>query len=114
MANILIVDDAPDILQVLKFILKKQGHEVVTAENGQQALIKAREITSLTIACVDLNLPDTTGSLLANALKALIPGIKIVMLSGQEGIDSTTMGVDACLLKPFTSDQIKLTLEKLI
>ena len=38
MADILIVDDAADIIQILGFILKKQGHTVISAADGAQAL----------------------------------------------------------------------------
>ena len=41
MANILIVDDATDILQVLGFVLKKQGHTVSAAMNGADAINRA-------------------------------------------------------------------------
>ena len=111
MANILIVDDAPDIIQVLAFVLKKQGHLVVSAVNGTDALARAKEIDGLKIAFVDLNLPDMTGAQLAAALRKQHEGIKIIMLSGQEGVDAAAFGVDAFMLKPFTSDQIKKKLE---
>ena len=51
------------------------------------------------------------GSQLAAELKKLKEGIKVIMLSGREGADVPSLGVDAFMLKPFTSDQIKETLE---
>ena len=114
MAQILIVDDAPDIVQVLGFVLKKQGHVITSAGNAAEALSQARSMQGLNIAFVDFNLPDMTGSQLAAELRKQNQGIKIIMLSGQEGVDTETLGVDAFMLKPFTSDQIKKILEGFI
>jgi CheY-like chemotaxis protein len=114
MAEILIVDDAEDILQVLGFVLKKQGHSVVAAVDGGQALAKARENQELKVAFVDFNLPDMQGGHLAVELKKINNGIKVIMLSGREGVDAAGLGVDAFILKPFTSDQIKKILERFL
>jgi len=107
MANILIVDDAADITMVLGFLLKKQGHTVTSAVNGTQALACAKQMEGLSIAFVDYHLPDMTGTQLTAELKKQQKGIKVILLSGEEGVDLKAVGVDAFVPKPFTPDQIK-------
>jgi CheY-like chemotaxis protein len=111
MANILIVDDSPDILLVLGFLLKKQGHAVVTAEDGVQALTCARTMEGLSLAFVDYHLPDMNGPQLTAELKKQREGIKVVLVSGEEGVDLQAAGADAFVLKPFTSDQVRKVID---
>jgi len=113
MANILIVDDSPDVLLVLGFLLKKQGHTVVSAEDGAQALTQAQAMEGLSLAFVDYHLPDMTGTQLTAALRAQHQGIKVVLVSGEEGVDLQTVGADAFVLKPFASDQVRNVIDSL-
>ena len=40
MAKVMVVDDENDVVELIKFMLEKDGHQVVTASNGQEALDK--------------------------------------------------------------------------
>ena len=42
-AKILLVDDEPDILEIVSYNLKNEGYQVYTAENGEEALKKAKK-----------------------------------------------------------------------
>ncbi|MBP2681222.1 MAG: response regulator transcription factor, partial [Candidatus Krumholzibacteriota bacterium] len=42
--RILVVDDEPHIVQILKFTLEREGYQVFTADNGQKALERVREV----------------------------------------------------------------------
>ena len=98
MANILIVDDAVDITQILGFVLKKLGHTVIAAADGAEALAKSKGV-NVPVAFLDFNLPDITGPQLGMELRKELPGIKIILLSGQEGVDVAQLGVDAFIRK---------------
>lgn len=58
--NILVVDDEPDIRELIEYNLKKEGYRVATAANGKQAIVQAkREIPDLII--LDIMMPEMDG-----------------------------------------------------
>ena len=65
----LIVDDEPDILEILKYNLSKEGYEVVTAKNGDEALEKARR-TQPDLVILDVMMPQKTGVEVCQILRA--------------------------------------------
>src|SRR5882672_47713 len=58
--KVLIADDEPDILEILKYNLSKDGYEVFTAKNGDEALEKARR-TQPDLVVLDIMMPGKTG-----------------------------------------------------
>ena len=60
MANILVVEDEQDLLQVMSLKLRREGHSVFTAENGQDALLKVDEY-ALDLVILDVMLPEMSG-----------------------------------------------------
>jgi CheY-like chemotaxis protein len=60
MPKILVVDDEPDALEVLEFNLKNAGYEVSTADDGEAALKKARQLLP-DLILLDLMLPEVDG-----------------------------------------------------
>ena len=60
MTKILVVDDEPDALELVGFNLKSAGFEVVTADDGAEAIKKARE-TAPDLILLDVMLPEVDG-----------------------------------------------------
>ena len=60
MPKILVVDDEPDAVELIKFNLKAAGYEVITAADGDEALKKARAILP-DLIILDLMLPEVDG-----------------------------------------------------
>ena len=58
--KVLIADDEPDILEILKYNLAGQGYEVVTAKDGDEALEKAKRFQPELIV-LDVMMPRKTG-----------------------------------------------------
>src|ERR1700741_1269466 len=58
--KVLIADDEPDILEILKYNLSNEGYEVVTAKDGDEALEKARR-TQPDLVVLDVMMPKKTG-----------------------------------------------------
>ncbi|MFM8372080.1 MAG: response regulator transcription factor, partial [Bacteroidota bacterium] len=68
--KILIVDDEPDILEFLKYNLKREGYDVVTAPDGKQALaVAAAEKPDLII--LDIMMPEMDGVEACNRLRSM-------------------------------------------
>ena len=59
-AKILIVDDEPDILELLKYNLKKEGYQVETADDGRKAVSKAKEFLP-NLILLDIMMPQQDG-----------------------------------------------------
>lgn len=102
---VLVVDDEEDILELVKYNLKKEGFDVECAENGIQALEMARESTPDVIV-MDIMMPEMDGIQASRQLRehALLRTIPILMLTAKsdesdqvEGLDA---GADIYLTKP--------------
>ncbi len=111
MTKILIAEDEPDIRELVAFMLRFAGYEVVTASNGEEAVQGAtREIPDLIL--MDVRMPRMTGYEACRIMKAspTLQDIPVVFLSakGQEseiqsGLDA---GAEEYLLKPFSPDEL--------
>jgi DNA-binding response OmpR family regulator len=111
MAKILIAEDEPDIRELVAFMLKFAGYEVVAAANGEDAVRAAwRERPDLVL--MDVRMPRMTGYDACRMMKANpdLRDVPVVFLSakGQEseiqsGLDA---GAEAYLLKPFSPAEL--------
>lgn len=103
MNGILIVDDDPVFSEVLAGALKRRGYEARTADNAETALARARE-GDISRVVLDLRLTAENGLELIPALCALIPGVRIVVLTGYASIatavEAIKLGAHHYLTKP--------------
>jgi len=104
--EIMIVDDEPQVAEVLATSLKRQGHSTTVVHSGREALeIYAREPVDLVVT--DLGMPGMTGLVLAAEIKRqrLVP---VVLLTGwADELDAShATGVDVVLAKPFTREKL--------
>ena len=105
--RILIADDSPNIREILKISLEADGHTVLLAEDGEQALSQVvQEKPDLLI--MDVMMPMMTGFEAVTRLKAdpQTADIPVVMLSAKsqeyEQNEGLTRGAVKYLCKPFT------------
>jgi CheY-like chemotaxis protein len=111
MAKILIAEDEPDIRELVAFMLRFAGYEVLAAANGEEAVQTAtREIPDLIL--MDVRMPRMTGYDACRVMKSNpdLRDVPVVFLSakGQEseiqsGLDA---GAEEYLLKPFSPDEL--------
>ena len=106
MAKILVVDDKPNMLTLLESILCKDGHEVVKAENGSEALRLYGEQGHIDLVISDLVMPQMDGRELFLQLKALNPSVPFVILTSfgtiKTAVEVTREGVfDFVTKSPF-------------
>jgi two-component system nitrogen regulation response regulator NtrX len=108
--TILIVDDEESICQTLSGILADEGHEVVTAASGEEALrVVEEELPSLVL--LDIWLPGIDGIDVLKAIKAGHSQIHVIMMSGHGTIETA---VKATKLGAFDFIEKPLSLEKVI
>lgn len=104
--RILIVDDEPDLLSVLRFGLEVEGFEVIDASDGEQGLSKARECMP-DLMVLDLMLPKLDGYKVCRSLKfdERYKKIPIFILSARSGETdrklAIDLGADAFITKPY-------------
>ena len=115
--KILIIEDEGDICFLLSTILRQEQLEIDTVQTLAQATIFLKEETP-DLVFLDNNLPDGVGMDLIEPMKKNYPGIKIVMITGNNVTTdrkrALNKGVDVFLAKPFTSAQIYDAVEELI
>lgn len=117
MERILIIEDNPLIIKSLQFKLNRDGYEVVTAEDGREAM-KILTEQSFDLILTDLMLPFITGNQLIKYVKENLPGIPIIVLSTskQENIimDAFNLGVDDFITKPFNPNELSLRVKRFL
>jgi CheY-like chemotaxis protein len=109
MATILVVDDEPGLRAVLSGILKSQGYNVLTAENGTIALSTVKQ-SNPDAMFLDIRLPDMDGLQILEEVKKTNPGIPVIMCSGFSDVESAVqtvkMGAFDYISKPFKRDEV--------
>jgi YesN/AraC family two-component response regulator len=120
MAKILIIDDDPSILTMLKRMLEKAGYEVDIANNGSEGLEKI-ECCPPDLLVTDIVMPEKEGLELIFYLRRKNPGLKIVAISGggrfnYEGYltSAKLLGADLTFQKPFVHKEFIQAISDLI
>ncbi|MFI7579189.1 response regulator transcription factor [Kocuria sp. M1N1S27] len=108
-AKLLVVDDEPNILELLATSLRFAGFEVVTAANGRDALAKA-ESEDPDLAVLDVMLPDMDGFSVTRKLRASGRLFPILFLTAKDETEDKVMGLtvggDDYVTKPFSLDEV--------
>ncbi|MDH7568630.1 MAG: response regulator [Armatimonadota bacterium] len=119
MARILLVDDEPNIVKLTALHLRRQGHEVLSAENGVEALEKASsERPDLII--LDVMMPVMDGFDALRALKKAeatrtIPVLMLTCRTLDEDVAHGVMeGADLYMTKPFEMSRLLLAVERIL
>lgn len=84
MARILVADDAPAVLDVLDDILTLEGHQVVRATSGQEALRKFEE-SSPELAVIDVMMPDMDGLVVLDTVRRMSGDVPVILITGLVG-----------------------------
>ena len=115
--RILVVDDDPDIRQVLRDRLESYGYLVETAADGRAAL-KELERFSFSGVFLDIRMPGMDGLEVLGRIRDLHPSVPVVMVTAANARESAAVaisaGAQAYLLKPFDAAQIKQAAERCI
>ena len=113
--KILVVDDEPLVCDAVKMLLEFDGHEVVTAGNGKEALALFDQ-GGFDLVITDYTMPGMKGDELALALKARRPGQPVVMLTAHAEMLKTEAvplaGVDQLVSKPFQLADLRAAIQK--
>jgi two-component system phosphate regulon response regulator PhoB len=117
--TVLVIEDEPDVLDLLRLHLRKAGYTVMEAVDGIDGLKKARE-KHPAIIVLDLMLPEMRGEDVCRQLKAreATARIPIIMLTAkgrpEDRVAGLELGADDYLTKPFSPRELILRLQLLL
>jgi len=117
--KILIVDDEPNIVMPLEFLMRRQGYDVRVAGDGEEAL-EAVAAFGPDLVLLDVMLPRRSGYEVCQLLRQRPEWqhIKVVMLTAKgrdvEVAKGRAMGADAYVTKPFSSRELVDQVERLL
>jgi DNA-binding NtrC family response regulator len=108
--RILVVDDAPDTLEVLERNLTAQGFEVFTAPSVREA-VKVLEARSVEVVITDLKMPGVSGLELVRHVRENYRDTEALMITGyptvEGAVQAVKSGADNFLPKPFTDEELQ-------
>ncbi len=119
MSKVLVVDDEPDIVELVAFIFRKRGHEVITASNGCEALTRARA-GAPDVIVLDVMLPEMDGFTVCEILRRdpATANVPIILLTARPGELCRVIGLDAgandYLTKPFSPRELERRVQVLL
>ncbi|WP_200978540.1 response regulator transcription factor [Echinicola sp. 20G] len=118
MKDILVIEDDQLILKMVEFRLKKEGHNVSIAEDGNQG-IQALEDNCPDLIITDIMVPFKSGIEIIEFAKSKYPHCPIIVLSAlgeEEGtvMEAFNMGVSDFVPKPFNPNELAIRVRRLI
>jgi PAS domain S-box-containing protein len=115
--DVLVVDDDPDINQILADLLVHEGYQAQVARNGNEAIAKGRQ-QHFGAVFLDLGLPDIDGITVLQSLLEIDPKLPVIVLTAYKNdekmISCLSKGAFAYLTKPFNAAELKATLRRAV
>jgi DNA-binding response OmpR family regulator len=107
--RILAIEDEPAILRMLERGLTAAGHQVLTADNGEDGAILAVE-EGVDVVLLDIGLPELDGYEVLSRIRGRMPELPVLMLTARDDIDNKVRaldrGADDYLTKPFAFEEL--------
>ncbi len=115
--TILVADDEPNLRRVLGAILKREGHRVLTASDGNQAWeLLNRSDSKVETLITDLRMPGMDGMQLLKKVGQEYPEVPVIILTAHGSVDNAVaavkLGAFDYIEKPFEQEQIKQVIGK--
>ncbi|MQX36511.1 response regulator transcription factor [Roseospira navarrensis] len=110
--RLLIAEDEPSILESLVFILGREGYDIVTARDGQDALDRLKEADAPGLVILDVMLPTLSGFDVLKAVRAdpALAAVPVLMLTAKgQARDrqmAEQMGASVFIAKPFSNQDV--------
>lgn len=115
--KILVAEDEPIMQKTIALRLRKDGHEVVTTDNGREALSLISEQPP-DLIITDIMMPYASGLEIVSAVNLLEKKIPVIVLSamGQENVvlEAFNLGADDFISKPFSPNELSMRVKRLM
>jgi diguanylate cyclase (GGDEF)-like protein len=114
-AKVLIVDDVPDTVEIIKKLLEYEGYEVLTAHTGEEGVGLALEAVP-DIVVLDINLPGMDGNEALRQIRTRNPDQSVIMLTAYATVDNAIQalkdGASEFIRTPFENDHPVYVIQK--
>lgn len=120
MSSILIVDDSPAVLKIVRLALSSQGHEIIICQTGESALETLKANPNIVLGIFDFNMPGLAGVDLIRETKKIKTNSKfrVLVLSSEsksEIISKALLeGADGWFIKPFKNEELIKKVSELV
>jgi len=115
MANVLVVDDDPAVLEILTAYLQAEGHRVLTASDGAEG---ERLLGAVDLAILDWMLPGATGLDLTKTVRERYPQLPVLLLTArgeeEDRVRGLRTGADDYVVKPFSPREVMARVSALL
>ena len=115
--RILVVDDEPDIRNVLRLLLTARGYIVEEAANGREALEQVQKGVAFDLIILDIMMPEMNGVDACAALREISSAPVLFLTAKDQDVDKQEAfhsGGDDYLVKPFSNQELFLRVEALV
>jgi two-component system cell cycle sensor histidine kinase/response regulator CckA len=117
-ATILVVDDEPDLRDLIKTCLEIKGFDVITAANGLDGLQRYKENKDhVQVVVTDLDMPAMNGSDMIREIFGITPAMKVIVASGNDAHYAKTHETwesTFCLPKPYSARELTNAVRSLL
>jgi two-component system response regulator AtoC len=114
-AHLLVVDDDPITINLLKEVLSKEGYDVTTALSGEEAIARGTD-NLFDIVITDVRMGDKDGMEVLRSFKKIAPETTVIMITAfgsiETAIEAIREGAFDYISKPFKLDEIKFTIRR--
>ena len=115
-ATIIIVDDEPDLLDLLKLILtEKTNHKILTTSDPRQAIEWCKAYNA-DLLISDLRMPEMEGIELLKIIKQMDPDLPLILITAfgtiESAVEAMRLKAFDYITKPFKKEQILVTVDK--
>jgi len=112
--NILLIDDDEIVLETVSLLLASEGHTVIPATSGREAIDRLEGGALVDLVLTDLNMPDMNGWDIIRAVRARWPSVRVGLNSGSLGeFPRGHEPLDLVLRKPVTLPQLSAAINSL-
>ena len=112
--TVLVVEDELLLRMLTTFLLRESGFNVLEAGNGDEALELLANGEHVDVILTDIRMPVMDGIELSSRLGFSHPGVPILFLTGEEGLDGDALGGARCLKKPLNPQKLVATIKEAI
>lgn len=113
----LVVDDEESLSELISMALRYEGWDIATAADGMTAVTMAREFNP-DVVVLDIMLPDMSGLDVLGRLRAMYPGMPVLLLTAKDAVEDRIAGLSAggddYVTKPFSLEEVVLRLRALL
>lgn len=115
--NILVVDDSPETIELIKRNLESEGYNIVSA-NSVQSAVRLLNSLSIDMVITDLKMPGESGLELIRHVTENLKGVGTLVITGfpsiQGAVESIRIGAEEYLVKPFTDEELFKAVERVL